>query len=88
MNINALSIFKDDGDELLKLTPPPLMSETTKYQSTSSTAINKRVITNEVMRVTYTTKQKVELYIIGPHVFRGLTMLHLKPTWWGQSYSK
>ena len=75
-NINALSIFKDDGDELLKFTPPPLASETKRYQSTNSTVNNKRVVTNEVMNVTYTTKQKVVLYITGPHVFRGLTMLH------------
>ncbi|XP_067049827.1 dystrophin-like [Acropora muricata] len=50
---------KEDGDELLKFTPPPLTSETTRYQSTSSTVTNKRVITDEVMSVTYTTKQKV-----------------------------
>ena len=76
MNSNAFSVFKEDGDELLKFTPPPLTSETTRYQSTSSTVTNKRVITDEVMSVTYTTKQKVVLYITGPHVFRGLTMLH------------
>ncbi|XP_074624754.1 dystrophin-like isoform X2 [Acropora palmata] len=50
---------KYDGDELLKFTPPPLTSETTRYQSTRSTVNNKRVITDEVMSVTYTTKQKV-----------------------------
>ena len=49
ININAFSIFKEDGDELLN-------------QSTSSTVNNKRVITNEVISVTYTTKQKVVLF--------------------------